>query len=52
MKVTPQSEQYGLPHREARELPPAKEVADLLRGAGITPGTMSRRDAKESADRR
>lgn len=42
MKITPQSEQYGLPEREARSLPDKAEVKGLLRGRGITPGLMKR----------
>jgi hypothetical protein len=38
MRVIPQSEQYGLPYREASKLPPAAEVADLLAGHRIMPG--------------
>jgi len=40
MKITPQAEQYGLPHKEARELPPAEEFGSFY--AGTTAGTMKR----------
>jgi len=46
MKVTPQSQQYGLPERGARALPTAKEVADLMRGPQIPHGTMRRQAAE------
>jgi hypothetical protein len=36
MRVIPQSEQYGLPYREASKLPPADP--DLLAGHRIMPG--------------
>jgi hypothetical protein len=37
--IVGQAEQYGLPYKEARELPPADEFSFY---AGITPGTMKR----------
>jgi hypothetical protein len=43
--IVSQSVQYGLPEKEARTLPPAAEVSDLLTGHGIVPGMMSRRTA-------
>jgi hypothetical protein len=43
MRITPQHEQYGTPHKESHKLPAPAEVVDLLGGVGITPGTMSRR---------
>lgn len=47
MRITSQSQQYGLPEKEARALPSAREVADLMRGPGIPHGTMSREAAEE-----
>lgn len=44
MKITPQHEQYGLPHKEARKLPSPSDVADLLGGTRILPGMMRRAD--------
>ena len=44
MKITPQHEQFGLPHKEAAELPPESEVADLLKGHRISSGMNSRYD--------
>ena len=40
--IVSQSEQYGLPEREAATLPPASEVSDLLAGPKIMPGLMKR----------
>jgi hypothetical protein len=48
MEITPQSQQYGLPQKEARELPTAAEISDLLSGPRITPGLM-RSSRDESA---
>jgi hypothetical protein len=50
MKITPQSVQYGLPTRTAGELPDASEFPELLKGAGITPGLMSRHDSESDWD--
>jgi hypothetical protein len=50
MKITPQSEAYGLPHKEAAELPSASDFSDLLQGSGITPGYMSPRVAASEWD--
>lgn len=50
MKITPQSQQYGLPSRTAGELPDPFEFADLLKGSGITAGLMSWRDGESSWD--
>jgi hypothetical protein len=47
MKISPQSEQFGLPEKEARELPSASEMSELLKGAGITSGLMSRHVTSE-----
>jgi len=49
MKITPQHEQYDLPHKEAAAIPPESEVADLLGGHHISAGTM-RRDEEEFED--
>ena len=48
MQVTPQSQQYGLPGREARGVPPVSEVAGLLGGVRIPTGTMRRHEPSES----
>jgi hypothetical protein len=40
MKITPQAEQYGLPHKEAAELPPEEDFGSFF--SGITAGTMRR----------
>ena len=42
MQITTQSDQYGLPFREARELPSAEDFSDLLSGPRIMSGLMSR----------
>ena len=42
-----QAEQYGLPVKEARELPPEDEFTTFLRGAAITPGLMRREEKDE-----
>jgi len=47
MQITPQSQQYGLPNREARGVPPVSEVAGLLGGARIPTGTMKRTEDTE-----
>lgn len=45
MRITPQHEQFGTPHKESRKLPAPADIVDLLSGVSITPGTMSRRSA-------
>lgn len=50
MKITPQSVQFGLPSKTAGELPDASEFPELLKGAGITPGLMSWREAESDWD--
>jgi hypothetical protein len=50
MKITPQSEQYGIPGKTAREIPSASEISELLAGYGTTPGYMSPRQAATEWD--
>jgi hypothetical protein len=55
MRVTPQHEQYGLPHEREASLPSASEMADLLSGPRIMPGLMKRAEMRpevEDAHRR
>lgn len=44
--IVSQAQQYGLPEKEARELPPGDEFSFY---AGITPG-MNRREREENRD--
>ena len=42
MQITPQATQYGLPDKEARELPSAAEMSEFLGGPRIMSGLMRR----------
>lgn len=42
--IVSQSEQYGLPEREARALPSTAEFSDLLAGPRIMSGLMRREE--------
>jgi hypothetical protein len=46
--IVTQSDQHGIPQREAGVLPPESEVAELLSRPGITAGLLNRYDQDES----